>query len=89
MLLCVFRINILAGAENDYILLTRGDKQVAFVVEVAQVTGSQPSILENCSSSIGTFVVARRHDGSANGDFTSGLAGAIFSSSMTRGHGVR
>src|SRR6266567_1400267 len=63
-----FGIDILAIGENDHVLLAPGDEQISALVDVTEVAGVQPAILEHFGCGVRTIPVALHHDRSANND---------------------
>src|SRR5438874_735337 len=68
MLLNFLGINVLSGAEYDYLFLSSSDEQISVRVKVSEIAGVQPALLQHSGSSIGSVVVALHHDAAANCD---------------------
>ena len=65
----LFRINILAVAEDDHFFLTASDKQVAVRVQIAEIAGVKPVIFQNGGSDVRPVPIALHHDGALDRDF--------------------
>src|SRR6266404_8422478 len=63
-------IYVLAVAQHDHVFLATGDKQIAARVEVAEITGMEPAILENSGGGIRSVPIALHHNGALDGNFT-------------------
>ena len=70
VLLDLFRIDVLAVAEDDDLFGASGDEQVSVDVEVTQISGVEPAILQNFCGCIGPVPVTFHHNGPAHKDFT-------------------
>ena len=57
MHLNLFRVDVLAGAEDDDFLLAAGDVEVAAAVQVAEVAGVQPAVAEYGGVDVGAVEV--------------------------------
>src|SRR5882724_11706420 len=63
-------IYVLAVAQHDHVFLATGDKQIAARVEVAEIAGMEPAILENSGGGIRSVPIALHHNGALDGNFT-------------------
>src|SRR5438477_481306 len=68
MLLNFLGINVLSGAQYDYLFLSSSDEQISVRVKVSEIAGVQPAVLQHSGSNIGSVVVALHHDAAANCD---------------------
>ena len=72
MRLDLFRIDVLAVAEDDDIFLAPGDVEVAAVVAVAEIAGEEPAVAIHGGGDVGALVVSGHDDAAANGDLADG-----------------
>ena len=65
----LFRIDILAVAEDDDFFLAPSQKQMALRVEIAEIASEEPSVSHDRGCCIGTIPISLHHDGAADRDF--------------------
>ena len=82
MHLNLFRVDVLAGAEDDDFLLAAGDVKAAAAVQVAEVAGVQPAVAEHGGVDVRAVEVPLHDDGAANGHFA--VAGLVFGCAFRR-----
>src|SRR4029077_7765025 len=66
MLLNFLGINVLSGAEYNYLFLSSSDEQISVRIKVSEIAGVQPAVLQHSGSGIRSVVVALHHDAAAN-----------------------
>src|SRR6266576_155944 len=73
----LFRINILAVAEDDDFFHSSGDKQISPLVEISDVASVQPTIFQHGGRSVRPLPVTLHYDGTTNRNLADRVA--IFS----------
>ena len=59
-------------AEDDEFFLASGDEEIAAGIEVAEVAGVQPAVLDRFGGCVGTIPIALHDDRAADHDFARG-----------------
>src|SRR6266568_1491143 len=70
----LFRIDVLAGTENDDVFSSSGNEVVALFIRVSEVTGVKPSVFQHFGSRFRTIVVSLHHRRTGQRDFANHVA---------------
>jgi len=62
----LFRVNIFSIRKDDYVFLAAGDEQVCVRVEVTQIAGVKPAVLQYLGSRFRTVPVTLHDDRTAD-----------------------